>query len=358
MNCSREPRSDLSEMDAQPNVLGFRTGRKYAITWCKKAENYSDVKALECYDEAIKRDPEFAEPWYGKGKIFADAQEMPQSYWWAHRISPYITGRPAPEGTDEGQPADKYVETLKCFDKATELDPKFVNAWFAKGDFYDGYVNGAAEAIKCFDKAIALDPKFESAWFGKARVLTRLGKHEEALKCCDKAIALLPADAKDHDRDDNGYFIADRWCRKADALTALGRDKEALKCYDEAIEMKHSMRKGYALGQKGITLAKLGKHKEALKCYDEATNKDSYRWSGLDPVEMDLAKADALSELGGPQERMLKCYSDAISRCTDKLVDGKRNPVEEDLWEKEVKKLQEICSQAINGLKKYYDYQD
>ena len=344
-------------MDAQSNVLGFRTGRKYAITWCKKAENYSDVKALECYDEAIKRDPEFAEPWYGKGKIFAAAQQMPQSYWWAHIISPYITGRPAPEGTDEGQPANKYRETLKMFNKATELDPKFVNAWYAKGDFYFGYVNGEGDAVECFDKAIALDSKFEPAWYGKAQALAKLGKHEEALKCCDKAIALLPADAKDHDRDDNGYYIADRWCRKADALAALGRDKEALKCYDEIIEMKYRMRKTYALGQKGITLAKLGKHEEALKCYDEATKEDYHR-GDIDLVEMDLAKANALSELGGSQERMLKCYSDAISRCTNQSWNSKRNPVDKYDWEEGVKKLQETCSRAMNGFEKYYHYDE
>ena len=113
--------------------------------------------------------------------------------------------------------------------------------------------------------------------------------------------------------------------------------------------MKYHMMKDYALGQKGITLAKLGKHEEALKCYDEATKSGFYR-GGIDQVEMNLAKADALSELGGPQERMLKCYSDAISRCAKELVDGK---MEGDLWKEGVKKLQEICSQAINGSKKY-----
>ena len=219
--------------------MGFRTGRKYAITWCKKAENYSYVKALECYDEAIKRDPKFAKPWYEKGKIFASAQELPGSYYWAHVISPYITGAPEPKYPDVGQPANKYLETLNLFDKATELDPKFVDAWFAKGDFYFGYVNGEGDAIECFDKAIALDPKYEPAWYGQTQALAKLGKHEEALKCCDKAITLLPADAKDQDRDDNDNYFAGRWCEKADALTALGRDKEAIKCYDEIIEMKY-----------------------------------------------------------------------------------------------------------------------
>ena len=338
--------------------MGFRKGRQYAITWCKKAENYSDVKALECYDEAIKRDPEFAEPWYGKGKIFADTPDLPENWSWHNRISPYITGIEPPPYPEVGsQTANKYRETLKMFNKATELDPKFVNAWYAKGDFYFGYVNGEHDALECFDKAIALDPKYEPAWYGKTQALAKLGKHEEALKCCDKAITLLPADAKDQDRDDNDNYFAGRWCEKADALTALGRDKEAIKCYDEIIEMKYHMMKDYALGQKGITLAKLGKHEEALKCYDEATKSGFYR-GGIDQVEMNLAKADALSELGGPQERMLKCYSVAIRMCADKLVDYKRNPVSEYNWEKGVKKLQETCSRAMNGLKKYNDYDE
>ena len=255
--------------------MGFRTGRKYAITWCKKAENYSDVKALECYDEAIKRDPEFAEPWYGKGKIFADTPDLPENWSWHNRISPYITGIEPPPYPEVGsQTASKYRETLKMFDKATELDPKSVNIWFAKGNFYWKHTNGERDAIQCLSNAIALDSKFEPAWFVKAQALGSLGKHEES-----------------------------------------------------------------------------------LKCYDEATKADDYHGS-LDSVKIDLAKADALSELGGPQERMLKCYSVAIGMCADKLVDDKRNPVSEYNWEKGVKKLQETCSRAMNGLKKYNDYDE
>ena len=254
--------------------MGFRTGRKYAITWCEKAETYlhkDSVKALKCYDEAIKRDPKFAKPWYEKGKIFADAEELPGSYYWAHVISPYITGTPEPKYPDVGQPANKYRETLKLFDKATELDPKFVDAWFAKGDFYFGYVDGEDDALECYDEAIALDPKYEPAWSGKAKVLAKLGKHEEA-----------------------------------------------------------------------------------LKCYDEATKSEFFR-SGLDEIEMNLAKADALSELAGSQERMLKYYSLAIRQCANELMDRQAKPVTEYHWEKGVKKLEEICSQAIKGLKKYND---
>ena len=332
----------------------FKTGRKYAITWCKKAENYSSVRALKCYDEAIKRDPEFAEPWYGKGKIF----RYSQTWMWDDEISPYIAGMAKPRRYEKftGPIANNYVETLKCFDKATELDPKFVNAWFAKGNFYWKH-DDDGKAINCLDEAIALDSKFEPAWFVKAQVLDFLGRLEEALKCYDKATALLPTDAKEKRYDEHGrYYFFDRWYGKAYLLSELGRHEEALKCYDKALEIcpLRAELLERPLSKKGITLAKLGRHEEALKCYDEAIallpRENDYRRSKLDPVEMDLAKADALSELGKQYEKMLKCYSDAISRCAKELVDGK---MEGDLWKEGVKKLQEICSQAINGSKKY-----
>ena len=336
--------------------MGFRTGRKYAITWCKKAENYSYVKALECYDEAIKRDPTFAEPWYEKGKIFARTPELPSNWMWHDVVSPYITGIKPPPYPEVGRTASKYVETLKMFNKATELDPKFVDAWFAKGDFYSHYDYRATDSIECYDKVIALDSKYEPAWYGKAQALALLGKHKEVIKCCDKAIRLLPTNAKGMNTDENNYYYSSRWYRKANALSALGKHKEAIKCYDEALEMETS-RKGHIFGMKGITLAKLGKHKEAIKCYDEALKRADH---GRDNAQINLAKADALSELGDSvsDETPFKYYSLAIRSYTDKLFADKNNPVEYGDWAEVVTNLQETCSQALNGFKKFDDNED
>ena len=348
--------------------MGFRKGRQYAITWCKKAEKAREgwkgdrVKALECYDEAIKRDPEFAEPWYQKGKIFATSSELPGSWMWCHVISPYITGRPHPPYPEVGPMPDKYHETLKLFNKATELDPKFVDAWFAKGNLYNGYTDSEQAAILCFDKVIALDPKYEKAWYMKAEVLSQLGRHKEVIKCCDKAIALLPEDAKERRTDGNRHYFSSRWRIKANALSELGKHKESIKCYDEALKIGSTKHGGSAhtLSQKGLTLAKLGKHKEAIKCYDEAIPMLDYGYE--EQEEINLAKADALSELGegvSDETSMFKCYSSAIRFYTDKLFDDKHQPVVDiDDWEEGARKLQEICSRAINGFEKYYHYDE
>ena len=282
------------------------------------------MKALKCYDEAIKRDPTFAKPWYEKGTIFADAGELPRSWTWHDRFSPYITGHPAPPYPEVGPMPSKYQETLKLFDKATELDPKSVDAWFAKGDFYSKYNHRETPSIQCFDNVIALDSKYEPAWYGKAEAFARQRNHKEVIKCCDKAIALLPADAKARNTDDNNYYFSSRWRIKANALSELGKHKEAIKCYDEAIPM---LDYGYE-----------------------------------EQEEINLAKADALSELGegvSDETSMVKCYSSAIRFYTDKLFDDKHKPVVDiDDWEEGARKLQEICSRAINGFEKYYHYDD
>ena len=248
------------------------------------------------------------------------------------------------------------------------------------------------------NNVIALDSKYEPAWYGKAEAFARQRNHKEVIKCCDKAIALLPADAKARNADDNNYYFSSRWYIKANALSELGKHKEAIKCYDEALEMGSNRGQGgHVFGQKGITLAKLGKHeeaikcydkalemvgrdegynvfakkgitlaslgrhKESIKCYDEALKRMGYRTDSLRP-KINLAKADALSELGegvSDETSMFKCYSSAIRFYTDKLFDDKHQPVVDiDDWEEGARKLQEICSRAINGFEKYYHYDD
>ena len=209
---------------------------------------------------------------------------------------------------------------------------------------------------------IALDSKYEPAWYGKAEAFARQRKHKEVIKCCDKAIALLPADAKARNTDDNNYYFSSRWRIKANALSELGKHKEAIKCYGEALKIGSTKHGGSAhtLSQKGLTLAKLGKHKEAIKCYDEAIPMLDYGYE--EQEEINLAKADALSELGegvSDETSMFKCYSSAIRFYTDKLFDDKKKPVVDiDDWEEGLEKLQEICSRAMNGFRKYYHYDE
>ena len=131
----------------------------------------------------------------------------------------------------------KFKKSMKCVDKALELNPKLARAWNLKGLVYNiwgktledqidrGYRFGEIEekrlehsiqknkeSLKCYDKAIKLNPKYLMALYDKAIILVRLGRASEvmslegkfsrdigincddvfqqALECCDKVLAL------------------------------------------------------------------------------------------------------------------------------------------------------------------------
>jgi tetratricopeptide (TPR) repeat protein len=77
-------------------------------------------------------------------------------------------------------------EAVQCYDKALEIDPKYVQAWYGKGDAL--YIMGRCgkvvvdleealvlafleEALQCFDKALKLDPQNEVAQERKQQTL-------------------------------------------------------------------------------------------------------------------------------------------------------------------------------------------
>jgi tetratricopeptide (TPR) repeat protein len=182
-------------------------------------------------------------------------------------------------------------EALKAFTRATELDPKSIDAWYGKGlalralgryaeavQAYDAalmlkpgkelrekvlYEKGLAlqwatryeEAEACYDQVLASNPNLPDAWWGKGAVLGNLKRHDEALKCFDKALKL------------NQYHQNALW-GKALALSKLGQDAEALKYCDRALDLNANNQKAWVV--KGDILRKLGREEDAKKAYERA----------------------------------------------------------------------------------------
>ena len=71
---------------------------------------------------------------------------------WAESHSAEILGK-----------SGKYQEAIEHFDKAIELDPNYVDAWYNKGVVLDN-LGEHEEAIECYDKALELDPNNADAW--------------------------------------------------------------------------------------------------------------------------------------------------------------------------------------------------
>jgi len=56
----------------------------------------------------------------------------------------------------------KYEEAIECYEKALEIDPKFVKAWNNKGLALNG-LGKYEEAIECYEKALEIDPEYTYA---------------------------------------------------------------------------------------------------------------------------------------------------------------------------------------------------
>ena len=83
----------------------------------------------------------------------------------------------------------RYHDCLKYFDKAIEINPKYVDAWTNKGNaFYN--LGRYDEAIIYFDKAIEIDTNYADAWYSKGLCYSFLKKYEESIECFSKVIDL------------------------------------------------------------------------------------------------------------------------------------------------------------------------
>ena len=171
-------------------------------------------KAMKCFDKAMPLLPEFASTvWNFKGITFTrleNAEEAMKCFDKAIELSgdPY----PAPWigkatlfsilGNTE--------EAIKCLDKVIKMTDDYPDcrymttvginedtqdyqalAWYNKGVML---LDGSEEALKCFDKAIELEPEFVDAWLNKGYTLHHLGKREESIVCIRKVLELDPND--------------------------------------------------------------------------------------------------------------------------------------------------------------------
>ena len=80
---------------------------------------------------------------------------------------------------------------LRCFDKALEMNPLFVDAWVRKGvTLFDN--DDIVESLKCLNKAVQLSPISFKALYNRGKCLLMMRHNEEALTDFLKASAAKP----------------------------------------------------------------------------------------------------------------------------------------------------------------------
>ena len=109
---------------------------------------------------------------------------------------------------------------IRCFDKALNLNPNYVEAWVRKGvtllDIGEDY-----DAQVCLNKAVKLSPKSFKARYNRGKCLLKLKYYDEAILDFQQAVSIKPKPAASHE-----YL--------AEGFRAIGEDELAQRHQDIA----------------------------------------------------------------------------------------------------------------------------
>ncbi|MFR6418048.1 MAG: tetratricopeptide repeat protein [Parabacteroides distasonis] len=93
---------------------------------------------------------------------------------------------------------------IRCFDKALNLNPNYVEAWVRKGvtllDIGEDY-----DAQICLNKAVKLSPKSFKARYNRGKCLLKLKYYDEAILDFQQAVSIKPKHAASHEYLAEGF---------------------------------------------------------------------------------------------------------------------------------------------------------
>jgi tetratricopeptide (TPR) repeat protein len=99
-----------------------------------------------------------------------------------------------------------YKGSLHYYDKALELDPTCITAWYNKG-FILNIMGDVSDAVDCYDSILAIDPNSASALYNKQFALYRIGKSVTADETKSKLDTIDPGFAAALDDRGTKFFL-------------------------------------------------------------------------------------------------------------------------------------------------------
>jgi len=157
-------------------------------------------EAIDCFDEALRSDPDYVEAWNDKGSAHFQSQDFDAA----------LTCFDKARALDEHEPLvwryrgdtlrqlERYAEAIDSYDTALKLNPEDVDSliYMALAHYFSGDPGRARsqneEAIQVSDKILTGDPQNPQVWVAKGYSLRRIGRYSEAEECYRKAVDFDP----------------------------------------------------------------------------------------------------------------------------------------------------------------------
>lgn len=88
----------------------------------------------------------------------------------------------------------KYTLARDNFQKAIDIQPKFIPAWVYKGISLEE-LQQYELAIDCYTQAIQINPDVADLWYNKGATYCKMKRYGDALSCFDKVLEIEPNNA-------------------------------------------------------------------------------------------------------------------------------------------------------------------
>ena len=180
--------------------------------------------------------------------------------------------------------AKKYLEAIDYFDKAIELSPDNLMAWYYKGTSMEELVN-YPKAIECFDRVIEINPSYSDAWYHKGNCHLKLEEYDKALFSYDKALELNPSHSKAAEKREEAIKLAPPVPGETDDNAILGQTDSVPDENDNAPggEIENAEETGFTWNREGTLFCASGE-KSAIACIDGKNNTKTGSLKVKDPV--------------------------------------------------------------------------
>ncbi|SFW39828.1 tetratricopeptide repeat protein [Selenomonas ruminantium] len=185
------PKAALEDME---KAISLSPGE--AVYYSNKGRVYlfigDENKALECFDIALSKNPDFINALILRGWIFTSKKEYQKAldnYNHILKVSPNNSDAYIEIGRVYSELKD-YKRALQNVTKGLEISPKNKNGYIQLAYIYED-IDQMENAISACDKVLAIDNKYSEAYFAKANIYSDNMRYVEAINNYTKAIELL-----------------------------------------------------------------------------------------------------------------------------------------------------------------------
>ena len=172
---------------------------------------------------------------------------------------------------------DDYTRAVQFFERATELDPNYAEAWYQAGFCY-GVLNRHQDALKASRNAAKLRPEWTEAYVNIGASSYALGQFKDAVDAYRTALRI-------EDGSDIQYSLGL-------SLSKLNRTDEEILAYRRAIALKPDH--ANALERLGAAYFKMKRYAEAAQTYDQLKTykPDAKTYNALGESYFELNKSE------------------------------------------------------------------